>query len=332
MIKNKINVKLSVPVKCYQMYAYPLAVIFKKEKEAENWCFSNFINFRLARNGYIVDVRYTEPRYEKCYYYSERLVSQSLFLDESLGNVKEFIIKCIDNQDVVSLFVDEFYINHRIRYQKEHKVHQIMVNGYDKDKNIFYILGYNENRKYTEATIPMEEFIHGFMNCPVIANLSEYIKIFRIIETDKRCELSLTDFKKELLNFYNSSTYVNLDQYEQIYGLKVYDAFIETVNDYGYEYENYPMLYMLGEAKQNMFDKLKLLECFGWDFTYEKTLYKKLQNLMQSNFKTFSKRIYIAKDSKRFRDVSNRIVNDFQRIKVIEEECVYRILNKMEYQ
>lgn len=332
MVKNKITVSCSVPVRSYQMYAYPLAVIFNKKEEADNWCFSNFINFRLTRNEYIVDVRYTEPRYEKCHFFKERMISQSLFTDNLLGDVKEFIINCIDSQDTVSVFVDEFYINHRIRYQKEHKAHQIMVTGYDKENKIFHVLGYNEYRKYSETTTLMDDFVCGVKKCPMISDLSEYIKVFEIIESDKKCELSLTDFKQELTNFYKSSTLTSSDKYECIFGLKVYDAIIETINDYMFEYHNYPMFYMLNESKYNMYWKLQILENYGWDFKYEKGLYQELQNLTRENLKIFSKRMFIPKDSTKFKEVSDRLIYNLKKISEIEKKCVYCVLNKMQYQ
>jgi len=266
----KIGIHEAPPVRCYQMYAYPLSVIWRESEKAIPWFFSNFINMKICVHRKVdyefMDLRYIQPRYELCEFYDCHSISQSIF---EKGYIKDFTVllkNLISNGYTASFFVDEFYIPNRLRYEKEHKRHQIMVFGYDTQKSIYHILGYNANYAFTCDTIKMDVLEQSFYRYQTVDQCQDVILAMGLKEEKKLIDFNLQQLVKETEEYLSSqNTYCpEVAQYhyqkEFSFGLKVYEVIKSFLIRPEYSLTNHPMFYMIYEHKKNFQNRLKYIQ------------------------------------------------------------------------
>lgn len=75
---------------------------------------------------------------------------------ELFPNQKDFIKWSIDKKYYVNMCVDEYYIEGRRAYQKEHYMHFNLFYGYDDSEKVFYALGYSQAGKVISTEIPYD--------------------------------------------------------------------------------------------------------------------------------------------------------------------------------
>ena len=56
--------------------------------------------------------------------------------------------------------VNECYVPHRHAYQRKYKEHDFLIFGYEK--NLFYMLGYDDTSHYSETEIGIDDFLDAF--------------------------------------------------------------------------------------------------------------------------------------------------------------------------
>ena len=335
-----MRINTSLPIMCYQMYAYPLSIILTK-KEAYNWYVSNFINYKMLLHAnydgtLIMDLKYIMPRYDDCRDFCEWTISHQVFVDCMIDQLLYFIKRYIDQNVCVSFFVDEFYIPDRIRYQKQHNVHQLLVTGYYTGDNTIKIVGYNRNRKFDFSIIPLTALKQGIIECNIIHLLSDDVHMYRMREPCGTYEIDLAQIKKEFYEYLHSeNTYcpevaLKYKDYNFTFGLACYDHISALMRDANCVSQNYPMFYMIYEHKKSIGQRLCYLqEQLGIDFESEIGTYSTLTTETHRLMKLFSKRMFYAMNSSHIKTVSNQMADIMERITDMEGEAVTRLLEKI---
>ena len=146
-------------------------------------------------------------------------------------DIVDLIQKSIDNNCYVELLLDEFYISDRPAFQKCSYFHNNLINGYDEDKKLINIIGYNEKGKFIKSEISYDNFKLSFRLDKGTINLItiEYPYIPYKIKLDKIILI--------LKNYLES---VNLSKaYEEIsgvrqrcYGFSIYEQLLDDNFDY----------------------------------------------------------------------------------------------------
>gem|GEM_PF-4751833 len=190
-------------------------------------------------------------------------------------NIKQYIISAIDNNNYVVIFIDEYYVESRPAYQNFHRLHEIMIWGYD-DKNFNYLAF---DRKLFFSSFPQYQIYDAYkfgydINIPAATNwISEksiilikpkLIQIpytFSIQRFIKNLEIYL---KGEFSASYSSFIISKEKCYIGVYNTNLIKYCIDNPS------ENvciiYPAIHAWYESKRNLLDKIK--------YCYEKVNYK----------------------------------------------------------
>ncbi len=149
------------PIKVYSNYAYVLSVLFNNS-EAKNWFYSNFIQVKYIRDTekeHLFIFNYSLGNLTKYFYNIPYLEVRSVkrsFLLEICIDIIEFLWKAIEDGYYIMTIVDEYYLPPRSVYLVEHKLHLIMLNGFNLEKECFYSMGYNGSN-YEETALKFED-------------------------------------------------------------------------------------------------------------------------------------------------------------------------------
>lgn len=138
----------------YAHHAYPLGMI-RSNKNSEEWFHSNFIHMYYTEgiNQFNFLVEYVNnPFIDMRHVYREEFD----WICNEIG-LKKWICSEIDRNNTFELMVDRFYLSTSEFYQKEHKMHEILVTGYNERYCFYwdYVNGmYQENCGYWDEIVP----------------------------------------------------------------------------------------------------------------------------------------------------------------------------------
>ncbi len=157
------NIQLPIaksPIIGYQYLAYPLTIL-ANDNDYLPWFFSNYIqliwNTDLSSllTFYFIDMQYNIP------WINYQLFEKN-FLKKNALDLNTFIIKCINDGWYFYSSFDEFFVPDRMEYQKGHTIHDFMIYGYNLEKGIYYILGFNKDFMFDTTIITFKQFEEAF--------------------------------------------------------------------------------------------------------------------------------------------------------------------------
>ena len=113
----------------------------------EDWWMSNFIN---------IHYRYENPTF---YEYTDfEIFYKNMFDDTKLTfedsrhfNDSEHFTEFIEQDKYIYAWIDNYYLGASVHYQKRHDIHPILIYGYDNERQIYYIKGFDVERSLFEA-------------------------------------------------------------------------------------------------------------------------------------------------------------------------------------
>ncbi len=147
------------PINCYLHHAYPLTVAMS-HKDFNSWFLSNYIQLEYSVQSKTINFL-TYPICGTsclCPLLDYKILDLE-FIYISNIDIFDFIKTSINLGYYVMTYTDEFSIPERISYvRKIHFRHDIMIYGYDSDKSLFNVIGYNEKLKYTSSCVSFSEF------------------------------------------------------------------------------------------------------------------------------------------------------------------------------
>lgn len=191
-MENKLPFTIDVPVKSYLHHSYPLGIIFANSKKSAN----NFVAHNYLQLVWFFECEYpgAQLNFDTCFFpYWKCFKRKNKRVFATQDTLIECVKKEIDNKYYIYLTCDEFYLKCRASYNKEHFIHDIMIYGYDDENRIFYIAGFDKNRKYNTNAISYDE---------LVLPESQYIESIRF----KNCsykKINRNHFKKCMFNYLN---------------------------------------------------------------------------------------------------------------------------------
>lgn len=334
----KISVNLLPPVRCYQMYAYPLSIIFKTDK-AVPWFISNFINIkscihRLEDYEYM-DLRYVYPRYELCDFYDYYKMNQSVYKKGFVQDIHTLIRSVLNEGYCISFFVDEYYVPNRMRYKKEHKRHLIMVCGYNDQKNTYDIIGYDINHYISRTSVDSYKLEEAFYNYEIIDKDMDNITIMGLKNHSGSSELNKNLLVKNLKEYLECTNTDDPDVAEYYYrkpvcfGLDIYKDIKYYLSKDDYQLNNYPMFYMIYEYKKNFIFRMEYLQKY-MDLDLKKIIvgYSKVEENAYHLLQSFLK-YYVCKDNNRKKMLSKRLITSIDQMCEQEQKYLSMLLESL---
>lgn len=153
------------PIRSYQYHAFQLSIVLNHQSSSE-WFYNNYIQLRcynkdqVAKHGLCLDFIHLSPLYNPLLYTQKIYFS---FLQALKNDILEFLIEAINDNFYIITFIDEFYIPERSSYKVSHRIHDVLIHGYDIEKKIFYISGFNQNRIYTISQVSFDNMVLSFI-------------------------------------------------------------------------------------------------------------------------------------------------------------------------
>lgn len=129
------------------------------------WIYTNFTNLKVFEHDFSLDIVFdtgniidhpgTYPLLNV-----EKIKNTDFVFSDLLHTLKHYI----DTRKYIYLFMDEFYINNRLSYQKRHFVHETFIYGYDDFNEEFEVCGFNDKMIYCTHRVPYASIYEGLLN------------------------------------------------------------------------------------------------------------------------------------------------------------------------
>lgn len=268
------------------------------------------------------------------------LFNQSVYKKGYLSDINQLLKNALYDGYAVSLVVDEYYVTNRIRYQNEHKRHQIMVYGYNATEELYDVLGYDTNYAYSHTTITPKQLEEAFYKYEIIDTNQDSIILMGMKSFEKPMSANMDLLCKELNEYItNTNTYcpeVALYSYTKkfYFGFNVYDIIREFVQKPDYKLENYPLFYMIYEHKRNFVFRMQyIMEEYGIDLTKQINAYNNIEKKSKYLLNLFLKYM-VSNTPKKKNEEAAKIVKIIDEIIADEKSCLpelLEILSKMQY-
>jgi hypothetical protein len=231
------------------------------DNDYENWKYSNYFQIFLDENNSVkVDYYNISKRNYGYHYLNQFLIFNYKNIDNmSKDEFVESIINLIYEDKYLSMHLDEFYFEKTDKVIKRHYIHSNLVFGVDREKEIFQVLGYNDDGKLCERYISF----NGLYKAHMAVKKKEYKKI-EVIEYNPSRNKYKFEIKyfllqiEEFLKGINSSIRLAgvLPVIEGKYGVEVYQ-YIEKHPDI--LIEDLRITYLFVERNRLMKERIKFL-------------------------------------------------------------------------
>lgn len=200
---NLVKLPLGTPlIRTFQYLAYPLSIL-SSDNQYLPWFYSNFIQLSCNRDYKHIDLDFYRygvslyPMYPSIELYKIPRDYQNI----TNKHFPEFICDCIEKNNIYFfIHVDEYFIPRRSGYKKKHGDHDILVFGFDRQNQLFNVVGYTDNGVYEETTVEFYELEKAFKAC---TSQEAIYMLNRKTNTNFRFDVNLV---LELLKEYYNST------------------------------------------------------------------------------------------------------------------------------
>lgn len=267
------SIKLSIskpPVYGYLHHAFPLAIMSSHDYFSP-WLHSNYIQLYCAKNFEDLACPFNFYLYQD--FNNFNLLECSRINREvllSVTNILDFTINSIKQGYHVLLFLNEFFIPNRRAYNRKDYNHDLLISGYDIDKNIFNVSTYI-NKRFSEFTITFNEFVDAYTYTNY--NCNDYAGIIHLLKNNTKIKypFNLGQTIESLENYLESkNTFRNSFfpfQDWLAFGLNVYDylihELIKLADGNSNRFDIRP-IHILWEHKKCMLSRLIYLEENGY--------------------------------------------------------------------
>ncbi|PQP83352.1 hypothetical protein C0Q44_01125 [Paenibacillus sp. PCH8] len=158
MSKNVL--KLGDPViSTYTSYGTLTSIM---NEELWPWIFNNFIQIRYAYDWGIFSFDSHQYLLGTCPGISFYNLPQEMVISKWGTSLKDVITEAIDMGYYLYIYADRYYIASTDYYQREHLMHEVLVYGYDLDRNLIYIADNLEDGKFVQVTCALDELEEGY--------------------------------------------------------------------------------------------------------------------------------------------------------------------------
>ena len=308
-------------IQAYHLRNYELGIL----QEKKPWVYNKYINI------YYDGIRFGHVMPESRYFELERVMDVQRFrLDKSIFSLEildfvSWFSALIEDGWYIYVFLDDYYIEAKISvYHKTHFRHTSLIYGVDEDNKLFYAIGYIEDQKYKEFTIPFEDFRKAISthfdrdNEPFIKKAIDRVEFdaFRINPAYK-FEFNLKEVYLGISDYLNSCNPHNRDKQGFVYGINCEHSFIDYVSkSSNFLDPRFSRFFM--EMKDITLRRLEYLSREGYISTQCRDLYAPLVKKQNAIHMLFLK--YNIKQSA---EVINRICDMMEEI-IADEERVLR--------
>lgn len=183
-----------------------------------------------------------------------------------------FLLDQLSDSRYVMTFVDEYYIPHRAAYRKFHHNHDILIYGFDRERKVFYVAGYNENRRFAFTEVGFSEFeraLHIGVSEGALGKWTNGLHLWKLrLDGEFTPNLkTIAELMEDYLFSRNTSLRYRLypDSSEDIFGIGTYSCILDYLSKItGKEDMDVRVFHTFYEHKKSMVIRLgRLKDVFG---------------------------------------------------------------------
>jgi hypothetical protein len=148
------------------------------------WIYSNFIHLGTNEGFKGEKTNFDFVKFDYFYYdlnpwlrrTTEKISYGNLSRILSISNktLSEYIKEMLDMNHYVSLYLNDYYLPNTIFYQNGHVIHEVLIYGYDDEKELFYTGGIFDTRKYRFSTNRYCEIEEAFYHVNPLDHVKGY--------------------------------------------------------------------------------------------------------------------------------------------------------------
>lgn len=217
-IRKKLDYCVNMPMKSYNYTAYMGGVLFAKGNGWKPYYLSKHI---LLTCNDLFDVTCDD---------------MIMYEDDDVFERKQFNFKTVDSEEMkneiilkinegfyASVTVDEFFIPKRHAYKNYSFYHDMLIYGYDLEKNIFYTAGYDDTEHFSCLEHDIDIVVDTILFCLNERKSKPHSHYFRARNEYKQFSLGNV---KSTLQKYLASEPINKMTYHGVYGMAAYEELI----------------------------------------------------------------------------------------------------------
>ena len=219
MEKKKLEFFIDMPIKSYNFTAYMGGVLFANNQLWRPYYLSKHI---LLSCNDLFDVICDDM----IMYEDEDVFERKKFHFEveEVVELRADLISKIDEEFYASVTVDEMYISCRKAFNTKSFYHDLLIFGYDLNKNIFYTAGYDDTGYFSCKEHDIDVVVASILSCLKGRKSKPHCHYFR--SKSQYMDFSLGEVKNTLEKYLLSEP-VNQQSYHGEYGLLAYKKLIE---------------------------------------------------------------------------------------------------------
>lgn len=248
-MKNMLPV-VEPPIYNYLSHACYLSAILSNPN-TYNWLYSNYIDLCLEHNKKNIiktDFYCGDQGWYITYLgFIKHQKIHKKFISKHNVKVSELIKSSINSENYVITYLDEFFIEQKSSYKRNHYSHRFLIRGYDDLTETFFTGTWKgENNGFnTEFKIPYSNFEKAFLatldekdlsfnsNCVVLFSCSKMS--FEYIIDYKSIYNSVFSYLESKNLLYKNGLYFNTYNNERfIFGLQIHDFLWENLKNLNY--------------------------------------------------------------------------------------------------
>ncbi len=282
-----------LPVKIHNMYTtylhfnFPLCTLLWND-HITPWLNEHFIHlYTMMHNTGVcwVDMLETD------YFYSDvsEIIDMTSKDMEAVDDIVSFVIDNIDRDFYATIYTNEYYLPGRGAYQRYTHMHQTLLYGYDKDRQVLIGIGYDGRQRFIESEYPFEifreayekgklEYDHDF--CWVKMHTAYLNRVYRRTQS---FEARIGVFMEKLRQYIHEEPDERLLRSDNViemgknatYGMGIYTPILYnlTALQKGEFTHDYRTFHLLAEHKRGLYQKMKY-------FAAQNGIYDKIADLL----------------------------------------------------
>lgn len=263
-MKKKINMNLEnyePYIKSFWHWSDQLIIIKSVDKD-NYWLCNNFINLKADIDCLPGGISFSNLEYRNkmveffdCPYIN---MQRKVINKQQFDIIKEVESNINDNWYVL-IMVDRFYIESYI-YKYKKSYHQIMIYGYDSDRELIYFCDNDTDGKYTtNLCCTYSELRKAFMEFDFFDQEPDFENSVFLLQgrNNDEYKLNIPKIKRDLIKYLHSEKNTNWTRFNLIYGIDIYKELIENLTKY--EIQDIKGLYVIYDHKKVMMLRLETL-------------------------------------------------------------------------
>lgn len=254
------------PLHCYLNGAFKTDIHLAYPK-LEGWFYSNYVNLYALPEILLFLSNDFVNKEEPLLHYDT--ISKDNLLEWNI-NIIYFLRQAIDQGKYINTDLNEKFLSYSGK-QYDY-VHDAFIYGYNDDKKIFYMRGFNKTGLYGSVIATYDEVEQAYKTSLNVEK-ETFINLIKPNELTEKYPFDLYRFHIQLDDYYHSTNYtyrdVQLDGYlhnreDVVFGLQCYDMIREKIHQNAPPNENLILFHTLWEHKNIMLLRIRFMEKYAF--------------------------------------------------------------------